>query len=842
MATFNQFKGIKRILASNTAYTATTNNDYLYFVRQSTTSTEGDIWFQGTHYGHFGEHDLDAINTALAGFLTGQSETGYKNVKEYIDEAVSAITSGMTTSVEKDPNAFSGLTIEDRSTTPNVKDYVVNLQNVAQADELAAVENSLGFNGTAYTNSGQYISGDTVAADIDRLDTAIVGVQSDFNREVDAIEEAVGLNTDGSYVDKSGTNYLDNATSVEGEIAALDEALKAVADRTVVESGSTENYVNLTVATDNTGKTTIAIDDSALKSAIEAMDLTEVHETGKAIVAVSEADGVVSATAGTIAAQYVDVADAAGKFTGSTVEEVLAEIDTAYKAADAAIIGDATESGNTLGKLEDRIDALDADAKEYHIVKTTTGLPETIKERYSLVDADGHVSGDTVDIPKDSHIVSITYITTSGDPHYQNLEYVYVDASGNNQTVYVDMSQLVLETEFASGVSATGGVVHGVVDPASEAFLTVGADGFKLSGVQDAIDDAKTAATAYTQSEIQKLDVTGDTAVAGQYVAAIEETDGVVAVKTRANVSEAVLNNYEKGSDASAVAATDTVNEAISKLENQVDAAKAAATTEVLEGTDAGNNLSIASGTAADGHVQYTINLSDVASATALTETASTLYNMVTAETHTRESEDNRLEALITGVTEGLAEEIAARKAVDGQNGQTYAANSGTNYISSATSLNDADVKLDTALKGVDDRLDAVEDTYITGVTVNDCAATVTDHVAAVEIHADDIEIGTALTADTGSSVSGFGADAKIDDVLQAIMDELNEATAGSYSGVTSTGHSLSVTNQVNGNNVEINKQSASLAKAQDGHIFLEQDAQDSDKVYAAMYWIDEEN
>ena len=276
MAEHILFKGIKRVLASNTAYTQT--DSYLYFVRPSAQATEGDIWFMGHHYGHFGEHDLDAINTALEGFLTGQGETGYKNVKEYIDEAVSAITSGMTTSVEKDPNAFSGLTIEDRSTTPNVKDYVVNLQNVAQADELAAVENSLGFNGTAYTNSGQYISGDTVAADIDRLDTAIVGVQSDFNREVDAIEEAVGLNTDGSYVDKSGTNYLDNATSVEGEIAALDEALKAVADRTVVESGSTENYVNLTVATDNTGKTTIA---KIIGRLVNCEDLKDGNPCGK---------------------------------------------------------------------------------------------------------------------------------------------------------------------------------------------------------------------------------------------------------------------------------------------------------------------------------------------------------------------------------------------------------------------------------------------------------------------------------------------------------------------------------------------------------------------------------
>ena len=54
--------------------------------------------------------------------------------------------------------------------------------------------------------------------------------------------------------------------------------------------------------------------------------------------------------------------------------------------------------------------------------------------------------------------------------------------------------------------------------------------------------------------------------------------------------------------------------------------------------------------------------------------------------------------------------EIAARKAVDGQTGQTYAKNTGTNYIANATSLNDADIKLDAALKTADDAM-------LTGVT-----------------------------------------------------------------------------------------------------------------------------
>jgi hypothetical protein len=46
--------------------------------------------------------------------------------------------------------------------------------------------------------------------------------------EVDAIEGAVGLNTDGTFATFTGTNYLNSATSVVSSLTALDVALKAM--------------------------------------------------------------------------------------------------------------------------------------------------------------------------------------------------------------------------------------------------------------------------------------------------------------------------------------------------------------------------------------------------------------------------------------------------------------------------------------------------------------------------------------------------------------------------------------------------------------------------------------
>lgn len=271
---------------------------------------------------------------------------------------------------------------------------------------------------------------------------------------------------------------------------------------------------------------------------------------------------------GNVPAAQVTVADEDGVFTAGNVETALKE-------------------------LKDNIASVDGKAKSYTIVKVTQGLASNVKEQYKLQETVGKESnfvGEPINIYKDSSLESVAL-------NGQSLDFTYILADGNKSTVGVDVSTFLAESEFADGLQVTDHVVsvklgQGLefgdeaknksikvkIDSTSESFLTVGKEGVKLAGVQNAID-AKVAA----------LDVTNDKDVAGQYVAAIEETDGFVAVKTRANVSEAVLNNYAKGSDASAVAASDTINQAISKLEKQVDAAKAATTAaiEALDVTDA---------------------------------------------------------------------------------------------------------------------------------------------------------------------------------------------------------------------------------------------------------------
>lgn len=99
------------------------------------------------------------------------------------------------------------------------------------------------------------------------------------------------------------------------------------------------------------------------------------------------------------------------------------------------------------------------------------------------------------------------------------------------------------------------------------------------------------------------------------------------------------------------------------KLVGVGDAIKKSATVVEKKSNDA--HITVESRTETDGHVVYTIGSADVASA-----------DSITAETETR-------------------------KAIEGQSGNTYTANTGATYISGATSMNDADVKLDEAIKNL---------------------------------------------------------------------------------------------------------------------------------------------
>lgn len=370
---------------------------------------------------------------------------------------------------------------------------------------------------------------------------------------------------------------LSGDTSVEGAKKYADEKVRAALDALVADSLADENMVVSDVTQANgkvtataknltdvklaglsaTADTKITSTDTLggalakLQGQIDSMDKAASSADGEVVITVVETDGKVTEEKAKVKdlklVGYSKEANATGDIAATdTVNTALSKLENKVGAnkvtnADYSIVvteptGTTTTDIKVNIKSGEKVIKLGNDGiyTNLSLVKVTESLPATVKERYELRDSDNARIGESIDIAKDSHIVSINYIT-DGD-HAQNLEYVYIDDSGNTKTTYVDMSALVLESEFASGVTVTNNIAHGVVDPSSEHFLTVGADGFKLAGVQDAINTAINGLDASVTGG-----TTAGTKTNGHVQVVVDEVDGELTTVTvnEANIADA---------------------------------------------------------------------------------------------------------------------------------------------------------------------------------------------------------------------------------------------------------------------------------------------------------------
>lgn len=658
-----------------------------------------------------------------------------------------------------------------------------------------------------------------------------------------------GLTTGtGAFVAKSGDAIIGSSTSITDAVNDIADYIQGL-DVNARTNATTDGNVVATVSqTDGrVAETTVALTDVVMSGyAADSTNTGAIAATDTLEQAFNKLENAITAT--TVASDDNSIT-----------------IDTTGGDTDLSVNVDNTTITKTNGALGTTLSIYKYSAQE------TSSADSNAREIYQLQyggnASKGTAIGDVIKVYKDSSLVNVTLghvdDTLSGEDSSTHesssstivsgtgseaLCFVYQLANGNYKLQAVNVESFLQESEFKDGLTvdstnhqvsvkignglefdstadADGNKPINVkVDTAANGneFLSVSANGIKVSGVSTAITNA-----------INALDVTTDAAVAGQYVAAIEQTDGVVAVKTRANVADAVLTGYDKGSSApqtTAVAATDDVKTAISKLEWQITAANAGVDaldaevtsndgtnvqvkvtevngkitavnvttdntinstdlTDAIEELDAdldatgaaahGGTFVMSGVTEVDGVLTsvdsveveaagaaaaakstidaYTVNSkaistnpvlngSDIAltgyakgadgtavsasdsvnvaigklenqvdAAKAAATDAHTAVEHATGNTHVTVSAsqpDSTTGKVTYTVNEtniadadDLTAEIAARKAVDGQSGDTYTANSGANYIASATSLNNADILLDTALKTADDAM-----------------------------------------------------------------------------------------------------------------------------------------
>ncbi len=438
----------------------------------------------------------------------------------------------------------------------------------------------------------------------------------------------------------------------------------------------------------------------AITDAINGLD-SEVHATAavdekvySVLTGVKQVDGKLT--------EKTEVTLAAVAKTGSAADVATTNVtgDTTHVAVTGTTVSaQITDIAKTLKGVKDSIDEAKANDLKYITHKlseaeVTTLKDSNVKEAYQIFaytgtwDATsnkGTQVGDTIKIYKDSAIKEI-YLGSANDSINTStgviskaetvaeadlsLNYAYMKADGTYAIVYIPVGNFLRESEFGNGLQVNNGIVSVKKAEGSETFLTVDENGIKLSGVQNAINTA-----------IQALDITKTGASTdGKVSVTVAEEDG--------KISGVTVTTPGLASEAEVVKSV-TVNEVTS--------------------TFAHNNASL------------TIKGGNIAVADNYTETRypEQFEAKVGADNHILATDkidaalkkaENTISVLATEVisnekvTTAAVSKLAESAGVLGEGGVIdYQKKTGANYISEATSVHDATVKLDAAIKTVAD-------------------------------------------------------------------------------------------------------------------------------------------
>lgn len=358
-------------------------------------------------------------------------------------------------------------------------------------------------------------SGNTVEANLTALSggTFVPGTSSSANTSVEGAK-AYAYDLIGTLDNEDAAvagQYVSQVTQADGKIAVTRVELPSSADTAVAKKF-------VTAVAENKGQ--IVVSRGEISSTAETMVLTD------------NADGGVNFEVNIDGVSIVQ--DATSK---------------KLKVADTALVQYVGDEDTI------QISAVDPTTNTKTIsspltISATTPSEANVKEQYNLVGANGNTIGATIKIYKDSSLYNV-YLghmndTIAGDPPVVTpgtgdaaLCFIYHKEDGSYQLVPINVETFLEESEFASGVTATNHIVHGVVDPQSEKdsqdtlvdFLTVGADGFKVSGIKDEIDRKINAldATGGTQTIATDKHVAVEVIEANGLITAVNVTEGNIA-------------------------------------------------------------------------------------------------------------------------------------------------------------------------------------------------------------------------------------------------------------------------------------------------------------------------
>ena len=334
---------------------------------------------------------------------------------------------------------------------------------------------------------------------------------------------------------------LDNAIAAikGGDDADINDAydtIKEIADALVIINGSGEGSI---AKAEQDAKDYA---DAQITAAVQALDVADTAVAKSFVTEVSETDGKIAVKRGAITSnnKTVVISDGAdggidlkANVDGTTivvdggtgVMSVASAALVQYVGQDAIAVSEEEEGEKTI--------SLKLNAADKVLTQTTDGLLANINLTWSKVDGLKLIGKDgaaiatiaATDFIKDGMLQNVELKTASdgqpvGDATTGTFLVFTFNTDSGKEVINLDVTSLIDVYTAGNGISVTGKVIAAKLDASTETFLTVGADGIKLSGVQTAINAAKQG----VQAAIDKVEASVGLGTDGTFTAPVGAT------------------------------------------------------------------------------------------------------------------------------------------------------------------------------------------------------------------------------------------------------------------------------------------------------------------------------
>ena len=550
------------------------------------------------------------------------------------------------------------------------------------------------------------------------------------------------------------TNFVEFVGTVNGKVQELSGNVQSLSAETKAFSAKTVSEITRIDGRIDNSNTSL----SELSASTETFSANTVSEISRLDTKIEDEETRATTAENSISANVTTLSSTTKFFSAATVAEIERIDATATRnkvksTGNTIVVTEATEGTNLETNIDNKtILSNNGELKTgLKVMPLAAGeLESNVREAFRLVDNEGRpVDGTTIKIYKSSSLVSIELINVDG------IDYVritYIDNEGTTQTMDLNIQKLIFEAEFKDGLVVNeNGEVRVKIDPTSEVFLTVSSEGVKVSGLQNAINTAVAAEAARATAAEDSISANVTTLSSTTETFSASTVAKFEVMESGWNVPGSIKHTIEDAFVKSvAVGSSEDSNKTLMRYYNDGDEHKyyvssnasdmyynslpLSAVIKNIEDKNAQSSSAIDELSAATINEVARLDRridNETTRATAAENSISGTVNTLSAAT---ESEIERIEGKLSDNERVTSEAINQLKDEldrteegaglneDGSYHKHNIVGDMANYITNATSLDDADMMLDSALKAESDRAIAAEES-ISGI-VNTFSAT----------------------------------------------------------------------------------------------------------------------